>query len=146
MNEIKLSLAFGAALMIGGGSLFRWHFAQWAEQKRDESLSDREKSFLRALFRRRVQVAVLIVLLGIFLPILDYVSTTGSARWFTLLAIGALLVTFWIMILAALDWLSQRVFRRAMDSRKLNLRRMRRALEEEADRLRRRHSNGKPEE
>jgi hypothetical protein len=146
MNDLKVSLAFGAALVIGAGALFRWHWAQFALHRRNPALSNRERNFFERQFRRRVQVAFLIVLLGIFVPLLDYYSTNGSPQRFTALACGVLGLTLWIMILAVFDWISERVFRRALASRRINLNRMRRELEEEADRLRRGDSNGKPED
>ncbi|MBS0264025.1 MAG: hypothetical protein JSS02_18965 [Planctomycetes bacterium] len=146
MMDLLVSLVFGTALILGGGALFRWHRAQWSEHRGNATLSDREKSFYRTQFRRRLQVAVLLMLLGLFVPVLDYMSTNSSARAFTVMASGLLLLTFWVMLLAALDWLSLRVFRRAMNSRQLNLNRLRRELEAEADRLRRGTSNGEPHE
>jgi hypothetical protein len=141
--DIKLSLAFGAALMIAGGALFRWHFAAWDAYSRDEALADRERNFYRAQFRRRVQVAGLIVLMGILVPLLDFVISKRLPKLFTALAFGILIVTGWIIILAALDWLSMRVFDRSTRSNLESLARKRRELEEEVERLRKRGSNGR---
>ncbi len=142
MIDIKVSLAFGAALMIAGGALFRWHFAVWDEYRRDESLADRERSFYRTQFRRRVQIAILIVLMGVLVPLLDFVIFKDSPRLFTVLACGMLLVAAWIMVLGALDWLSLRVFNRSTQATLSSLARKRRELEEEVERLRKRGSNG----
>jgi hypothetical protein len=140
--DIKISLAFGAALMIAGGALFRWHFAAWNTYRGDNSLAERERNFYRTQFRRRVQVAGLIVLMGVLVPLLDFVIFKDSPRIFTALAFGILLVTAWIMILAALDWLSWRVFNRSTQLNLASLERKRRELEEEVERLRKRGSNG----
>jgi hypothetical protein len=142
MIDIKLSLAFGAALMIFGGALFRAHFAAWDEHRHDETLADRERNYFRSQFRRRVQVAVLIVLLGILIPLADFVIFMKAPRLFTVLVCVILLVAGWIMVLAALDWLSQRVFNRSLPSRIANVARRRRELEDEVERHRQRDSNG----
>jgi hypothetical protein len=140
--DIKVSLAFGAALMIAGGALFRWHFAAWDGYRRDATLADRERNFYRTQFRRRVQVAGLIVLMGILVPLLDFVISKRLPNMFTALTFGILLVTGWIMILAALDWLSMRVFNRSVRSSLESLAQKRRELEEEVERLRKRGSGG----
>jgi hypothetical protein len=139
--DIKISLAFGAALMIVGGALFRSHFTAWDEHRHDETLEDRERNYYRSQFRRRVQVAVLIVLLGILIPLADFLIFMKSPRLFTVLVLGILLVAGWIMVLAALDWLSQRVFNRSLESRIANVARRRRELEDEVERLRNRDSD-----
>ena len=142
MIDIKLSLAFGAALMIVGGALFRSHFAAWDEHRRDAALEDRERNYYRSQFRRRVQVAVLIVLLGILIPLADFVIFMKAPKLFTILVSVILLVAGWMMVLAALDWLSQRVFNRTLHSRIANVARRRRELEDEVERHRHRDSNG----
>jgi hypothetical protein len=140
--DIKVSLAFGAALLIAGGALFRWHFAAWNAYRRDGTLADRERSFYRTQFRRRVQISVLIVLMGILVPLLDFVIFKQSPRLFTALALGMLFVAMWIMTLGAFDWLSLRVFNRSTRATQSSLARKRRELEEEVERLRKHDSNG----
>lgn len=142
MIDIKVSLAFGAALMIVGGALFRWHFAAWDGYRQNTSLADRERNFYRAQFRRRIQVAALIFVMGILVPLLDFVIFKKSPRWFTALACVILVMTTWIIALAAFDWLSLRVFNRSTRSTPASLARKRRELEEEIERLRKRGSDG----
>lgn len=142
MIDIKVSLAFGAALMIVGGALFRWHFAAWNAYRHDEKLDDRERRFFHSQFRRRVQISVLIILMGILVPVLDFLIFKDSPKLFTTLLCGVLLVSLWIMALAALDWLSSRVFNRGTSATLASLARKRRELEDELTRLHKRRSNG----
>jgi drug/metabolite transporter (DMT)-like permease len=144
IQELFASLVFGAALLVLGGFLIRWHIRTWREQRGDNSLDDGERRFSRAQFRRRFQIALLLMFLGGLIPLADYLMTARllSNVSAALLILGLLAVALWIMLLAALDWLSSRVQQRAARLSLARLERQRRELEDEVTRMREHLQNG----
>ena len=141
MNEIKASLAVGTVLVIAGGALWRWHRAAWRDQQKNAAGDDRELRFLRLQFRRRMQISILLVLLGILIPLGDGLMVQRmDLRWITALWFAVLLIAFWIMALAAFDWLTTRMHVRATRALLAGLARRQRELETEAQRLRKKFS------
>src|SRR5262245_50165886 len=110
INHIKASLAVGITLILLGSALIRWHYTVWSAHRTDGDSDDREKNHYRTQFRRRVQVSALLILLGIMIPLGDALMELRRAPlflawyWF-----AVLLVAFWVMLLAAFDWLSTRM-------------------------------------
>ena len=74
MNDIKASLVFGIGLILLGLWLIRWHRAAWGSHRDDETTDDRGKLHYRRQFRRRMQIALLLILLGILLPVGDWLT------------------------------------------------------------------------
>lgn len=144
MNDIIASLVFGSALIVLGGFLIRWHYVAWSAQRHDVTIDDRERRHYRAQFRRRVQIAAMVILVGILLPLLEWlIERKQSRELITIIVIAVLLIAMWIMVLAMIDWLSMRVHNRVTQSAIAALTRKRRELEAEVERLRNKHSNGR---
>jgi hypothetical protein len=144
LNQIKASLAFGIGLILLGSALIRWHFVAWRAHRSDAGIDDRERNHYRTQFRRRLQVSGLLILLGFMIPLGDALMELRRAPvflawyWF-----AVLIVTFWLMLLAAFDWVSTRMHNRAMRATLASLARQERELMAEAERLRGRGSNGR---
>jgi hypothetical protein len=148
VNDILASLAFGAGLVLLGIWLIGWHRRAWSTQRTDETIDDREKRHYQRQFRRRMQVAALLVLLGILLPIGDWltgqaINKQRNGRTVIVFWIVTLFLALWIMLLAAFDWLSTRMHVRATRAALGNLARKQRELEVEVARLRSKGSNGR---
>jgi hypothetical protein len=146
VNEIKASLTLGIALILLGAWLIRWHRAAWGQHRGQEPVEkacdDRERRHYRLQFRRRVQVSALLILLGIMIG--DWLMVQRrNPLWITVYWIVVLILALWIMLLAAIDWLSTRMFVRATRATLAGLARKQRELEAEAERLRGRGSNGR---
>ena len=147
MNDIKASLAFGIGLVLMGLWLVRWHRVMWHAHRADDATDERAKLHYRRQFRRRMQVAVLLILLGILLPIGDWLTERvvlqrRNVQWVAAFWIAMLCIVLWIMLLAALDWLSSRMHVRATRAALGAFERKRRELEAEVERLRSKRSNG----
>ncbi len=149
MNEIKASLAFGTALVLLGAWLLRWHRSAWVAHRHDDASDDRAKFHYQRQFRRRMQVSVLLILLGVMIPVGDWLfemqrrnPVRNAALWMSLFWISLLVVALWIMLLAVFDWLSTRLHVRATRATLAGLARQQRQLEAEVDRLRQNRSNG----
>ncbi|MSR59560.1 MAG: hypothetical protein EXS05_18275 [Planctomycetaceae bacterium] len=157
MSDIYASLAFGIGLVFVGGYLIRWQAVMWRSHRTDPGLEEREMRHFRRQYFRRMLVSALLILLGIMIPAGDAVMTwLGNnvpaaddqilqKRYQAMFAgywIIVLLITLWIVLLAAVDWLSTRVFVRKTRVALSTLARQRRELEAEVDRLRGRHRNG----
>jgi hypothetical protein len=154
VNEIKASLAMGIALIFLGAWLIRWHWAAWGQHRRQNAADqdagsvptgdDRERRHFRLQFRRRIQVSALLILLGVMIPIGDWLMVQRqNPLWITIYWIVVLTLALWIMLLAAIDWLATRMYVRATRATLASLARKRRELEAEAERLRGRGSNGR---
>lgn len=144
INQIKASLAVGIVLILLGSAMIRWHFAAWRAHRDDASSDDRERNHYRTQFRRRLQVSALLILLGIMIPLGDaLMELRRDPRFLAWYWIAVLGVLFWIMLLAAFDWVSTRMHNRAMRATLASLARKERELMAEAERLRGRGSNGR---
>jgi hypothetical protein len=144
MNDIKASLAFGIALVVLGAWLIRWHFVAWRTQSREKTADDREIRHYRLQFRRRIQVSALVILVGVMLPLGDWLMVQRkNPGWIAVFWIAVLILALWMMLLAIFDWLSTRMHVRATRAALAGIARKQRELEAEADRLRNRRSNGK---
>lgn len=153
MNDIKASLAMGFALISLGAWLIRWHLAVWGRQRAQDgdqtatgqnTGDDRERRHYRLQFRRRIQVSTLLILLGVLIPLGDWLMVQRrNPLGITILWMIVLALALWIMLLAALDWLSTRMHVRATRAALSGLARKQRELEAEAERLRGRGSNGR---
>ena len=144
MFDIKASLAFGSALVLLGAWLLRWHRSAWCSHRDDETLDDRQKHHYRLQFRRRVQVAILLIALGILIPAGDWLTMQNKdPKWFAVFILAVLAITLWVVVLAMFDMLSTRMHVRATRATLAGLDRKRRELEAEVERLRSRGSNGR---
>jgi hypothetical protein len=147
VSDFQAALAFGAGLIVLGAWLIRWHRTAWIVHRADAAIDDREKRHYRLQFRRRVQVAALLILLGILLPVGTWMTEKAIAQrknvqWMAGFWIAVLIIALWIMVLAAFDWLSTRMHVRATRAALGTLARQQRELEAEIERLRNRRSNG----
>ena len=138
MPEWVISGGVGSLLIGMGAALIAGHFRAWGRQQQsDGALDEHDLRHYRLQFRRRVQTSAMIVVLGIMIPIGDLlIPWQRFPKLFSLYWIVVLLLAFWIMILAAFDWLSSRVYSRRTNAALAKLRQKQRELEAEADRLR----------
>ena len=144
MNDIKASLAVGITLILLGAWLIRWHRAAWGRHRDPEAGDDRERRHYRLQFRRRIQVSALLILLGVMIPIGDWLMVQRrNPMWITIFWIAVLALAVWIMLLAVVDWLSTRLYVRATRGTLAGLARQQREFEAEAERQRSRGSNGR---
>lgn len=137
MLDIIQSLVFGVVLVLLGSGLLWRHIAVWSGQRSTPGLEERERREDRLRFRRRSQVAILLIILGVMIPVGDWLMVQ---RKFPLLItfywMAVLLLALWIMLLGASDWLSTRVHLRANRATLASLEQKRRELELEVERLR----------
>ena len=144
MNDIKASLAFGATLVLVAVWLMRWHRQAWKEHSLDAMNDDRTRHHYRRQFRRRIQVSVLLLLLGIMIPLGDWLMLQRKhPQWIAAFWMAVLALAMWIMMLAVFDWLSTRMHVRTTRAALAGLARKQRELEAEVERLRNRDSNGR---
>jgi len=144
MIDIKASLLFGLFLVALGVLLIRWHRLAWSAQSREKTTADRELRHYRLQFRRRIQVSCLLILLGVMIPLGDWLMVQRkNPGWIAVFWIAVLILALWMMLLAVFDWLSTRMHVRATRAALAGIARKQRELEAEADRLRNRGSNGR---
>jgi hypothetical protein len=99
-------------LLIGlSGVLLDMHWRSWRAAQQDASMTDRDRRFSRAQFRRRTQASGVIGVIGAAIGIGPLVP---QRPWPMVLYVGALSgACLWIMLLAAVDaWATRQKFAR----------------------------------
>lgn len=145
VHKIAQSLVFGAGLLALGAGLMYWHLRVWRAHRADSTLDEFERRHYRAQVRRRVQVAILLIVLGLMIPIGDALMTFNRQQGPALFAMywgAVLLITLWVMVLAAFDWVASRANQRSNQAALAALARKRQELEAEVARLRAHGRNG----
>lgn len=137
----------GIVVFLIGLLLIRSNRAAWQRLKNDAGLTDRDRAHYYARYRRRLQMAVMLVLLGVLIPLgdpgkdavirlIDWQKMPWLAGWFLGLE---LLIIVWVILLALGDMLSTTTHSRAELSR---VREKQRELHEQIAELKRRGANG----
>jgi hypothetical protein len=126
------ALAFGAFLLVVGGAMLAMQ-RKASRNVEDQAENKREHRFLARRIRRRTQVAGLILLIGLMIPVGDMLipweKRPGTFAVYWMVVIG---LAIWTIVLAMGDIASTRMH----VSIELNqLRRQQRELEEAARRL-----------
>lgn len=144
MDDRIPALAFGACLVIGGTLALVWHVRSWRQRQQDPQTSEAERDYYRRQFSRRIQVAGLIVLIGILMPIGDLPMWGANPGGWALFWMAVLGLTLWVMLLGCRDLFSTRAHARDALQRLRSLREKQRELEQEVARIRSRSPNGRP--
>ena len=137
----------GIVVFLIGLLLIRSNRAAWHRLKNDAALTDRDRVHYFARYRRRMQMAVMLLILGVLIPLgdpgkdavirlIDWQQMPWLAGWFLGLE---LLIIVWVILLALGDMLSTTTRSRAELSR---VREKQRELHEQIAELKRRGSNG----
>lgn len=133
------AVVFGAFLLLVGGGLLAAEV--WAGRRRRGAAMERsEQAYYHRRHRRRLQVAGLILLIGVMIPVGDSLipweqaATTFAVYWLIVLGLA-----FWTILLAVGDMLSTKLYADATMNR---IHAQRLELEQTAERLRRSNRNG----
>lgn len=126
----------GVGLILLGGWFMSQHWRTWCEVCRDASVDTAEREYYRRQFRRRMQASGIILIIGLLVPIGDWVipwRPRQDASLITLYWLFVLALTCWVLLLAMGDFASTR----AHSSKSLfRLQQKQQELQAEADRLR----------
>lgn len=133
MNNPIPALAFGAFLLVVGGAMLAVQ-RKASRNVDDQAENKREHRFLSRRIRRRTQVAGLILLIGLMIPVGDMLipweKRPGTFAVYWIVVIG---LAVWTIVLAMGDIASTRMH---VSMELSQLRRQQRELEEAARRLR----------
>ena len=135
-----MNISFGALLVVVSVYLSHRQIAFWHHLDR-ETLQQRELKYFRAQFRRRMQVSVLIGIIGVTIGIVDVVK---SPLVFSIFFISWLVMLAWIVGLALLDFVSAQIFLgQITDSQRAKKAEMEAQIRELKDQHRTGEENGK---
>lgn len=143
MDNTIPALIFGAFLLIVGGGLLAAEIVA-GQRRREEPMEKAERVYFDRRHRRRLQVAGLILLIGVMIPVGDSLIPwrkapgTFAVYWLIVIALA-----FWTIALAIGDRASTKLFEHVTLSR---LQQQQFELEQAAERLRRSKSNGESAE
>lgn len=138
MNNPIPAIVFGCLLLLTGGGLL---FSQrHTHGETEDNVADEERTFLSRRGRRRTQVAGMILLVGIMIPVGDslisWKDAPGTFAVYWMIVIG---LAFWIGLLAVGDMAATRAYM----ARELNrLHRAQLELHRVAQRARESNRNG----
>lgn len=155
VKSLWVSAAFGGVLIVGGLLMMRSHWRAWQKQQVDPEFDEADLRFFRRRFRRRIQASGLLTIIGVILPLGDFVLSgavveageLAKLALFAAYVILLLLLSVWIVLLAIGDMASTKVHTTVSLNR---IRAEQRKLEREAAALRsqiatdRTSSNGAP--
>jgi cell division protein FtsB len=131
------SIVFGLLLVGCGVAMFASHRKSWRIQQADDTLNEADREYFCRRFRRRSQVAALIALIGVLIPLGDLIFTVvvpnrRVAGLFPLYFGSVLLLGLWVGVLGLADWTATMSHARAALAR---TEAERRALEEKLKNL-----------
>ena len=129
------AIVFGTFLIAVGAAMLVYQLRSRETKAEDFKLDPLDRRYFEARNRRRIQVAGLILIIGVMIPVGDSLipweqaTTTFAIYWMLVLALS-----FWTMLLALGDMLATRMHTRVSLDR---LRAQQRDLETSAEKLRR---------
>jgi hypothetical protein len=128
------------ACLLGVGLLFmRWHVREWRQEKNDSSLDPNDLQHYHARYRRRMQTSGMLVLLGLLIPLWDWLMDLKLVIPATIVGFLVFGLVGWVILMALGDMLSTRSHSHVALSK---VREKQRDLERQVADLRSRGSNG----
>jgi hypothetical protein len=109
MNDRLPALIFGGALILVGSGLLWYQWRAGQPDRTDLNLDPFDRRYLATRHRRRLQVAGLILLIGIMIPLGDAIPWQQAAATFAIYWLIVLALGFWTMLLAIGDMVSTRL-------------------------------------
>ena len=131
------AILFGLMIVIFGITLLMLTSPRASKERElDESLPSSEQQFLKRQSRRRTKIALLLIVIGVGIPIVDFLAELRGTPWLSLTALlGLLLTILWVLLLAFQDLRSVRHVRSKINEKVKALRKKQYELEEEAKQL-----------
>lgn len=144
----NMGLLVGSALLVLSAVLIRMHRRSWRRWQQDRHLAEGERSFYRRQFRRRVQVAILLMVIGVMIAVGDkWIPWQRAPGLFTFYWMLIVVLALWIVMLAIGDQIAGMARARVAASRS---RTRLTELRGELERIQRQHTqhkgNGRPPE
>ena len=135
-----IAVGVGAALFATGVLFIRWHVHEWREEKNNPGLDPNDRRHFYARYRRRMQTSGILVLLGILIPLGDWlIDRNKNPLPATIVWIVVLLLTMWVIVMALGDMLSTRTHSQVALSK---VRQKQKELERQVAEIRSRDNNG----
>jgi phosphatidylglycerophosphate synthase len=110
VNNPWPGVSFGAALVGIGISFLMSHVRSWRRQRGNPDLETAQRTFYERRFRRRAQIASLLIIIGVLLGVGDLALSVPPFNRTPLLAAillgSALLLTVWVVLLAFAEFWS----------------------------------------
>jgi hypothetical protein len=137
-----LALGVGAGLVAVGLLFMRWHVQEWRQEKNDPALDPHDRDHYYARYRRRMQTSGMITVLGILIPLWDWLGELMLPIPWTIMGFVVFGLIGWIILMAFGDMLSTRSHSHAALSK---VRQKQRELERQVAELKNRGGNGHSE-
>lgn len=110
MSPPETYLGFGSLVAAFGIGLITFHVRAHQQYRRRTDLTDVDRRFFERQYVRRLQTSALTVCLGGLIGLCGYIKAFEDSPTFaTVYVVGLLLLTFWLVLLAATDAMASRV-------------------------------------
>ncbi|WP_166820258.1 hypothetical protein [Thalassoroseus pseudoceratinae] len=140
MNDSLVAITAGVGLVLVGLSFLRWNIREWREAKNSPLHDDHDREHYYKRFRRRVQTTSLLILVGVLIPVGDWLIIRGKNPLVaTVYWCVVLLLIVWIVLLAFADMVATRMYSRVELSK---IQQKKRELERQLTQIKSRNSNG----
>src|SRR5688500_10895763 len=93
-------LGVGASLVVIGLLFMRWHIREWRQEKNDSTTDPQDLHHYHARYRRRMQTSGMLVVVGLLIPLMDWLIEQGQVVPATLMGFLVFALIGWIFLLA----------------------------------------------
>jgi hypothetical protein len=84
----------------------RWHVKEWRLEQADASLDEYDRKHYYARYRRRMQTSGMLILLGILIPLWDWLWERQFVAAGTAVGFSVFQLDGWVIVLALADMLA----------------------------------------
>lgn len=108
-REIKL--AIGISLLASAAFTLVWHLLKWRGYRKDETLDEQDRRYYRSQFRRTMQMAAILAVLGLMIPFQRFFLSFWPGPGIDGLYWGLInLLSVWVLVLAVVNRISTNMF------------------------------------
>ena len=108
-REIKL--AIGLSLLASAAFTLVWHLLKWRGYRKDETLDEQDRRYYRSQFRRAMQMAAILAVLGLMIPFQRFFLSFWPGPGIDGLYWGLInLLSVWVLVLAVVNRISTNMF------------------------------------
>lgn len=137
-----VAVGVGAVLLAVGLLFMRWNVQEWWQEKNDPALDPHDREHYYARYRRRMQTSGMLAVLGILIPVWDWLMERRMVMAATIAGFLVLALLGWVFLMAFGDMAATRTHSQAAMSK---VRQKQRELERQLAELKGRGHDGHSE-
>lgn len=103
MGSEVASIILGAVLLVMGFILLGMYHKRWDEEEKNLPEGEEIDSLVLSQLNRRLQIALIIIFLGILIPVSENLITEKRPTLYVVCMTGVLMLALWILFLGILE-------------------------------------------